>query len=108
GVGSRAALGGEAVEGGDVDDRPSARHVRHHRLNAEERAEEVDVEHTPEIALGHLVHGGGRVDAGVVDQHVDAPVAVEGRGDDVVPAVGRRHVEPDDALAFQHVAGDDV
>ncbi len=51
-------------------------------------------------------HGGGRVDAGVVDEDVDAPVVRHGIGDDGPPTVGRGDVEAHHARSVQDVAHD--
>ncbi len=100
-----------AVLGGDVDDRaavlahPGVEHLAHHV----EGADEVVADHRLEAPGRDLLERGGELAAGVVDQAVDAAVAVEHEADgrlDLrrVADVAGREVACSTALA--HVGGD--
>src|SRR6202163_1576566 len=86
----------------DVDDAPGTAldHVLDHALDHAERAEQVDVEHVAPVVVRHLAHRLVDGDAGVVDQEVDAPEALEHFGDDAL-AVFRL---VDAALMHRHLA----
>ena len=88
---------------------PALAHVGQHGLDAEERAHEVDVEHPPVLGFGDGLDAALGVDGGVVDQHVDAAVALDGDGHRGRPALGRRHVEVHtvEVAHVEHVGGDD-
>ena len=66
-----------------VDDAPAARLLRRHRaerrLRAQERAGEVGVHDPLPVLEGQLGHRRGHAEARVVEQQVDAPVALERR-----------------------------
>ena len=58
-------------------------HRGRHGLRAVEHPAQVDVDHAVELFEGHLLQAGVLRDAGVVDQHVDAPEPLQhaaGRG----------------------------
>ena len=88
GVVGLAEVAVEPDDGGGVEDRPAAAgdHVRRHGAGAEEDALEVDRDHGVEVPLAHLAglcavlpldELGVAHDAGVVDQHVDPPPALD-------------------------------
>src|SRR4029453_15590920 len=76
----------------DVHDHPApARpHPTERFLHDEELAEEVHAQHRVEIAFDHLVEAPGDENAGVVDDHVEAPEAlgyrIDAGGDLVAPS----------------------
>jgi len=75
----------------------------------QERAEEVHVHHPAELLDRQVANGAGIVDAGVVDDHVEAAEALDRRADDRRGAglVGHRGVARDGlAAAVVDVPGD--
>ena len=72
-------------------------HVRQHRLGHEERAREVDRDHLVPVLVGHLQHGLVDRDPGVVDEHVEAAVALDHLVDRAAAVLGRADVALVDA-----------
>jgi hypothetical protein len=86
---------------GDVDDRAafaavSGRHQTHGLPCAQERADDVHVEHPAQHRLGHAVNAnGGTGDAGIVHQATDPPQGAAGLGKQVQHIGLYRHVAAD-------------
>lgn len=62
-------------------------HRRRDRAHAEEHADDVHVEHAPEVLERGLGEWCGQEDPGVVEQHVDAAVRLERPGDRGAPVL---------------------
>ena len=77
----------------DVDDRAAARHQRRHRLDAEQRAGQVDPDDALPVGDLDLREPLAERDAGVVDETVDAPVGLGEPGRQRAPVLGPRDVE---------------
>lgn len=83
---------------GDVDDLPLAAlaEVREHGLHPVERRLHVDAHHGVEVLVRELGDGARDASARVVHEHVDAPEALEGLGDDALEVGALRDVGDDD------------
>ena len=75
-------------------------------LDAERRAEEVDVEHLADLVGLDLGEQAGDLDAGVVDQDVEAAEVLDGLADRPLPAVVAGDVEGDEAVLLAETLGD--
>lgn len=75
-------------------------------LEAEGGAQDVDLEHRPDLLRGDLGEQAGDLDAGVVDQQIEAAQQVDGRTDRVLPAALVGDVELDEPVAAAEVVGD--
>ena len=67
-------------------------HRGRHAAHAEEHARDVDVDHAAEVLHQRVRQRRREEHAGVVEQHVDAPVRVERVRDDLLPASLARDV----------------
>ena len=79
----------------DVDDRSStlAHHVRHDRPRDAHDAEHVGVELPARLVVGHEVDRSEQLDAGVVDDDVEAAGRLDDRVDRTIDRSARRDVE---------------
>ena len=79
-VRGRPRDGGERVGAGDLHDRSAGRllgdHLPGSQLGQKERSLEVDVEHAVPFRFGHLQKRLHEVDAGIVDEAIDAAEAI--------------------------------
>ncbi len=78
-VGVRVGLGHHTHDRGDVDDHAAALlpQVRQHRSGAVDVTHQVDVDDAAEVLQRHVGERAEHGDRGVVDPHVDAPVALD-------------------------------
>jgi hypothetical protein len=101
----------EAGNRAHVDDRRSGRHEGGERLDAKQRPVDIDRHHPVELGQRYLVETLAQRDAGVVDQAVDATVALADPRGELRPRRLGGHVENarDDRrreLRHAHVGGD--
>ena len=85
---------------------PAGPHGAQAVLDAERRAEEVDVEHLADLVGLDLGEQAGDLDAGVVDQDVEAAEVLDRLADGLLPAVVAGHVEGDEAVLLTQPLGD--
>src|SRR5258708_23491225 len=84
----------------DVDDAGSVAEVGHGSLGREQESQHVDVEDLVKLLLGHGLDGGELVNAGVVDQDVEAAEVLDGSRYQTLGVRGFRYVSSDgDCLA---------
>ena len=89
-----------ADDGADVDDAGAFAEVLDRGLRGEQEAEDVDVEHLVEVFFGDGLDGRELVDAGVVDEDVEAAEVLDGGVDDALGLGGLGDVAADgDGLA---------
>ena len=109
-VGGQAMAADEPADRGDVDDRTGAAAGAlvqpEERLDAVQRADDVDVEGVTELLDRHLRQGGGPEDAGVVDQHVEPTVAATHDVGDAGPRTRVGDVELDLMRRAGHLLGE--
>ena len=121
-VRGHARRAGEPLDRGDIDDRACAGrlHGFSDALDAEPRADDVDVEDAAELLLRHVRDRGVAQDPGVVDEDVELAESLHsgrhgvgpvGRAGhvvvDVAADVGAQLVGDELSLVVEHVADDD-
>jgi hypothetical protein len=93
-----AGQGAPRLDGGDVDDRPSATlrdHLAGGGLRAEEDAREVRGDDLVPLCGRHVEHPRQRIDSGVVDERVHAAEVADGRGHERARLLRARQVRLD-------------
>jgi hypothetical protein len=92
----------------DVDDAAALAEVLDRGLGGEQKAEHVDVELAVKVFLGDRFDGSEFVDAGVVDEDIEAPVVLDGGVDDALGVGGLGDIALDgDGFATGFVNGGD-